>query len=59
MVSLSGTRCADVTSLGRYGRFVVSAIGRPIDELSWEGNARKYRGGGRGSTRPGVWAYRR
>lgn len=32
----------------RYGRFVVSAIGRLLDELSWEGNARKYRGGGNG-----------
>lgn len=27
---------------------MVSAIGRLLDELSWEGNARKYRGGGRG-----------
>lgn len=31
-----------------YGRLVVSAVGRLLDELSWEGNARKYRGGGRG-----------
>lgn len=27
---------------------MVSAIGRLLDELSWEGNARKYRHGGRG-----------
>ncbi|TIC81708.1 hypothetical protein [Nocardioides sp. GY 10127] len=27
---------------------MVSAIGRLLDELSWEGNARKYRGGGVG-----------
>lgn len=27
---------------------MVSAIARLLDELSWEGNARKYRGGGRG-----------
>lgn len=32
----------------RYRRFMVSAIGRLLDELSWEGNARKYRDGGRG-----------
>ena len=33
---------------GRYLHFMVSAIDRLLDELSWEGNARKYRGGGRG-----------
>ena len=48
MLTENPARCAAIVELERYGRNVASAIGRLLDELSWEGNARKYRGGGRG-----------
>lgn len=35
--------------IGRDAEFENSSmIGRLLDEISWEGNAKKYRGGGRG-----------